>query len=573
MTVMSGAKALVESLKHEKVEVMFGISGGAVIPFFDELFHETEIRNILVRHEQCAAHMADGFARASGRPGVCVATSGPGATNLTTGIANAFMDSVPVIALTGQVSCKPVPGSSYLVGTDAFQEADTIGIMTPVTKYCTQVRSAEEIPPTIKEAFHISCTGRPGPVLIDIPKDTQTDELDFTYPRNVSLRGYKPTQKAPHHLQIKKAAEMLSEAERPMILAGGGAIASGATSELIELAEYLMIPVTTSLMGIGAIPEDHPLSLGVIGMHGTVAGMRTTIETDLIMAVGLRFSDRTTCKIPVFKRDAKIIHIDIDSAEIGKNIETDVPIVADAKMALKAIYKELSKTKSKRKKSAWYDRVEELRQSVIEREEEEEGLKVPRMLKELRKVVPKDAIICTEVGQNQSWTALYFDIYKPRTFITSGGLGTMGFGFPASIGAKVAQPDTPVLDIAGDGSFIMTNQELATSVHHGIPVVVIILDNRRLGMVAQWQRLFYGRRYSGVNLGVLPDFVKLAESYGANGIRAESYQGVKKAVKEALKSDVTTVIDVPISPDENVYPMVPAGKGFDELVTGWEENE
>jgi acetolactate synthase-1/2/3 large subunit len=568
MTVMTGAKALVESLKQEKVEIMFGISGGAVIPFFDELYHETDIRNILVRHEQCAAHMADGFARASGRPGVCVATSGPGATNLTTGIANAFMDSIPVIALTGQVSCKPVPGSSYLVGTDAFQEADTVGIMTPVTKYCTQVRSVEEIPSTIKEAFHIASTGRPGPVLVDIPKDLQTEELDFTYPKNVNLRGYKPTQKAPHHLQVKKAAEMLAEAERPMILAGGGTIISGAAKELTELAEYLMIPVTTSLMGKGSIPEDHPLSLGVIGMHGTAEGMRTTLETDLIMAVGLRFSDRTTCKIPLFKRDAKIIHIDIDSAEIGKNIETDIPIVADAKMALKAIYKELSKTTSKSKKSAWYDRVEELRQSMTEEKEEEEGLKVPRMLKELRKIVPRDAIICTEVGQNQSWTALYFDIYKPRTFITSGGLGTMGFGFPASLGAKVARPDTPVLDIAGDGSFIMTNQELATSTYHGIPVIVIVLNNGVLGMVAQWQRLFFEQRYSGVKLGNIPDFVKLAESYGAHGTRVGSYQELGKAVKEALKSDITTVIDVPISMEDNVYPMVPAGKGFDEIVTG-----
>ena len=568
MTIMTGAKAIIESLKREKVETMFGISGGAVIPLFDELYHESKLHNILVRHEQCAAHMADGYARASGRPGVCVATSGPGATNLTTGMANAYMDSVPVIALTGQVSCRAVPGSSYVVGRDAFQEADTVGIMTPVTKYCVQVRSADKIPQTIKEAFYIACTGRPGPVLIDLPKDTQTEELDFVYPKKSDIRGYKPSNRGPHYLQVKRAVEMLIEAKKPMILAGGGVIMAGASKALTELAEYLLIPVATSLMGKGSIPEDHPLSLGVIGMHGTIEGNQATLETDLIMGVGLRFSDRTTCKLDVFKREAKIIHIDIDSAEIGKNIETDVPIVADAKKTLKAIHSDLSKTNPKRKGSEWIDRVQELRQKVTEEQEEEEGLRVPKLLKELRKIIPRNAIICTEVGQNQSWTGLYFKIYEPRTFITSGGLGTMGFGFPAALGAKVAQPDVPVLDIAGDGSFIMTNQELATSVYHNIPVVVIVLDNRILGMVAQWQRLFFGRRYSGVELGNTPDFVKLAEAFGAHGRRVGSYEEFRKAVLEAMKSDVTTVIDVPISAEENVYPMVPAGKGFDGMISG-----
>ena len=568
MTIMTGAKAIIESLKREKVETMFGISGGAVIPLFDELYHESKLHNILVRHEQCAAHMADGYARASGRPGVCVATSGPGATNLTTGMANAYMDSVPVIALTGQVSCRAVPGSSYVVGRDAFQEADTVGIMTPVTKYCVQVRSADKIPQTIKEAFYIACTGRPGPVLIDLPKDIQTEELDFVYPKKPDIRGYKPSNRGPHYLQVKRAAEMLIEAKKPMILAGGGVIMAGASKALTELAEYLLIPVATSLMGKGSIPEDHPLSLGVIGMHGTIEGNQATLETDLIMGVGLRFSDRTTCKLDVFKREAKIIHIDIDSAEIGKNIETEVPIVADAKKTLKAIHSDLSKTNPKRKGSEWIDRVQELRQKATEEQEEEEGLRVPKLLKELRKIIPRNAIICTEVGQNQSWTGLYFKIYEPRTFITSGGLGTMGFGFPAALGAKVAQPDVPVLDIAGDGSFIMTNQELATSVYHNIPVVVIVLNNRILGMVAQWQRLFYGRRYSGVELGNIPDFVKLAEAFGAHGRRVGSYEEFRKAVLEAMKSDVTTVIDVPISAEENVYPMVPAGKGFDGMISG-----
>ncbi len=568
MTIMTGSKALVESLKREKVEIMFGISGGAVIPLFDELYHESKLRNILVRHEQCAAHMADGYARASGRPGVCVATSGPGATNLTTGMANAYMDSSPVIALTGQVSCKPAPGSSYVVGKDAFQEADTVGIMTPVTKYCVQVRSANEIPRTIKEAFYIACTGRPGPVLVDIPKDTQTEELDFVYPKNPNMRGYKSPEKKPHYLQVKRAVEMLTEAKKPMILAGGGVIASGASKELTQLAEYLLAPVATSLMGKGSIPEDHPCSLGVIGMHGTSEGNKATLETDLIMGVGLRFSDRTTCELTTFKHDAKIIHIDIDSAEIGKNIETDVPIVADAKEALRAINSELSKTAPKRKGSEWIDRVQEFRQRVTEEQEDEEGLKVPRLLRELRKIVPKKAIICTEVGQNQSWAGLYFKISEPRTFITSGGLGTMGFGFPAALGAKVARPDVPVLDIAGDGSFIMTNQELATSVCQNIPVVVIVLDNRVLGMVAQWQRLFYGRRYYGVNLGNVPDFVRLSEAFGAQGIRVGSYKQFGKAVQDAIKSDMTTVIDVPISSEDNVYPMVPAGKGFDGMITG-----
>ncbi len=565
---MTGAKALVESLKQEKVEIMFGISGGAVIPFFDELYDESEIRNILVRHEQCAAHMADGFARASGRPGVCVATSGPGATNLTTGMANAYMDSSPVIALTGQVSCKPAPGSSYVVGRDAFQEADTVGIMTPVTKYSVQVRSAAEIPSMIKAAFHIATTGRPGPVLVDIPKDTQTEKLDFVYPEGVNLRGYRSPPKEPHYLQVKRAVEMLVEAKKPMILAGGGVITSGASRELTELAEFLSAPVATSMMGKGSIPEDHPLSLGVIGMHGTIEGNRATLETDLIMAVGARFSDRTTCNIDVFKRDAKIIHIDIDSAEIGKNVEVDIPIVGDAKTTLKTIHKEVSKLAPRSKGSAWFDRIQELKQASVQEQRDEEGLRVPRLLKELREIVPRNAVVCTEVGQNQCWSALYFKTYEPRTFITSGGLGTMGFGFPASLGAKVARPEVPVLDIAGDGSFMMTNKELATSICNDIPVTVIILDNRVLGMVAQWQRLFYGHRYYGVELGSVPDFVKLAEAYGAQGVRVGSYQEFRKAVSEGIKGDTTTVIDVPISPEENVYPMVPSDKGFDKMITG-----
>jgi len=554
---MTGAKALIESLKRQKVDVIFGIPGGAIIPIHDELYDTTEIRHILMRHEQCAAHAADGYARASGRVGVCMATSGPGATNLVTGIANAYMDSSPIVAFTGQV---PRP----LIGKDAFQETDIVGITTPITKYNFQVQKASEIPRIVKTAFYIASTGRPGPVLVDLPKDVQTETDDIEFDDDIEIRGYRPNYE-PHPLQIERAADLLANAERPVIIAGGGIIFSGASLELVALAELLQAPVSTTLMGKGCIPEDHPLCLGLLGMHGTIASNLTVSEADVLLAVGMRFSDRTTGKVEKFCPDAKIIHIDIDTAEIGKNIQPHVPIVADAKRALKALYKRLIKKFRKKERSAWMSRIKELKQQHEEMSNKS-GLSPPRLLKELRKMLPVDAIITTEVGQNQMWAALYLKAYKPRTFISSGGLGTMGFGFPASLGAKVACPDVPVVDIAGDGSFLMTEQDLASSVTEKIPVIVIIFDNRFLGMVAQWQRLFYDRRYSSIDLGKTPDFVKLAEAFGAQGIYAGSLSEFKRAVQTALKSDVTTVIDVPISSEENVFPMVPPGGEITKII-------
>jgi len=558
MVVMTGAEALIQALKREKVDVIFGIPGGALIQVYDVLY-ESDINHVLMRHEQCAAHAADGYARACGKVGVCMATSGPGATNLVTGIANAYMDSSPIIAFTGQV---PTP----LIGKDAFQEADIIGITTPITKCNFQVREAAEIPKTVKTAFYVASSGRPGPVLVDLPKDAQINTAEISFPENIKIRGYQPNYK-PHPLQVKRAVSLLVQAERPFILAGGGVIASpGASQELVAIAELLMAPVATTLMGKGSIPENHFLATGIIGMHGTLASNHLIQEADVLLAVGVRFSDRTTGKLEEFCPDAKIIHIDIDSAEIGKNVRVDVPIVADAKQALHLIHKLLVKNFEKKDRSVWMRKIQELKDQLEKKATLEDGLKPRRLMVEIRKALPEDAVVTTEVGQNQMWAALYLKTYKPRTFISSGGLGTMGFGFPAALGAKVACPDVPVVDIAGDGSFIMTEQDLAASVMGDIPVVVVVLNNSMLGMVAQWQRLFYKGRYSAVKLGGVPDFVKLAEAYGAQGLRAESLEEFSRALKAALKSEVTTVIDVPISPEEDVLPMVPAGKGLKEII-------
>jgi len=564
MVKMTGAQAFVEALKRQNVEVIFGIPGGALLPIHDVLY-DSGIRHILVRHEQCAAHAADGYARASGRPGVCMATSGPGATNLVTGIANAYLDSSPVVAFTGQVNTFS-PGSSYMIGRDAFQEADIVGITIPITKYNYQLKKASEIPKTVKLAFHIATTGRPGPVLVDIPKNVQTENSEMEFPGNVEVRGYKPKTE-PHPIQVKKAVKLLLEAERPIVLAGGGVIISNASSELLALTELLMMPVATTLMGKGCFHENHPLSLGDVGMHGTQAANKLMLEADVLLAVGTRFSDRTTGNLDEFCPNAKIVHIDIDAAEIGKNVEVDIPIVADAKETLRVIYQLLVHQLKKRESSPWFNRVRELKEQFQNEVDPGEcDLKPPLLMAELGKLLPDSAIVTTEVGQNQMWAALYFKTRKPRTFISSGGLGTMGFGFPAAIGAKVACPQCPVVDIAGDGSFRMTEQELGCSVTEKIPVTVIVLNNSVLGMVAQWQRLFYNRRYSAVELGNVPDFVKLAEAYGAQGFRVGSLKEFSEAVKEALKSEVTTVIDVPISPEENVFPMVPAGKGLKDII-------
>jgi acetolactate synthase-1/2/3 large subunit len=564
MTKMSGAKALIEALKREKVDVIFGISGGALLPIHDVLY-DSGIRHILARHEQGAAHAADGYARVSGRAGVCMATSGPGATNLVTGIANAYLDSSPIIALTGQVNTYSAT-SSYMIGRDAFQEADIIGITTPITKYNYQVKTASEIPKAVRTIFHIATTGRPGPCLIDIPKNTQTeiDKMDFS--SEVQLRGYKPNIEA-HPLQVKKAVQLLLEAERPIVLAGGGTISSNASPELLQIAELLMMPVATTFMGKGCFPENHPLSIGNVGMHGTRVANKVILEADVLLAVGTRFQDRTTGTLNDFCPDAKKIHIDIDAGEIGKNVDVDIPIVADAKATLQLIHQQLVHQLKQRESSPWFNRVKELKDNFLSEMESAKGeLKPANILKELRKILPEKAIVATEVGQNQMWAALHFPAIKPRTFISSGGLGTMGFGFPASLGAKVACSQCPVVDIAGDGSFRMTEQELGTSVTEDIPVIVVVLNNSMLGMVAQWQRLFYERKYAAVKLGSVPDFVKLAEAYGAQGFQAQSLGEFSAAMKKALKNEVTTVIDIPISPEDNVFPMVPPGKGLKDTI-------
>ncbi len=556
---LSGAKAIVESLKSEKVEVVFGIPGGSTIPLFDA-FYDSDLRHILCRHEQCAAHMADGYARVKGKPGVCTATSGPGATNLVTGIAVAYMDSSPIIAITGQVP-------QQMIGKDAFQEADIVGITNPITKYAFQVTSASQIPDTVKIAFLLSSTNRMGPVLIDVPKDIFYEEVDLDSYQRFSLKGYNVRSGEPHPYSIKKAVGLILVSERPVIIAGGGVIASNGGEELVRLAELIMAPVATTLMGKGSIPETHPLSVGMVGMHGKGECNLTVEAADLIIAVGVRFTDRSTGNLEKFGEGAKVIHIDIDPAEIGKNVRVDVPIVADARKTLATLAKKLGEVGSKRGENDWTRRLREIKSQYSDKYKEADGgLRPSKLLRLLREGIPGKAIVTTGVGQNQMWAALHFQALEPRTFITSGGLGAMGFGLPASIGAKVAAPDRPIFNIDGDGGFIMTEQDLATAVVEKIPTVSIILNNRVLGMVRQWQCMFCDKRYSQTDLGKVPDFVKLAEAYGAEGVRVESYREFETAIRRSLRAEVPVVIDVPVSADEKVLPMVPPGKRLKEVV-------
>ncbi len=555
---MSGAKAIVTALEKENVEVIFGIPGGASIPLYDELY-DSNIRHILTRHEQGAAHAADGYARASGKVGVCSATSGPGATNLTTGIATAYMDSSPIIALTGQVA-------RVFIGKDAFQETDVIGITMPITKHNFQLRSVEEIPEVIKKAFHIAKTGRPGPVLIDIPKDIQELEGEVEWKDEVEIPGYKPTLRG-HPRQIKEAARLILEAERPVIIAGGGVIISGASQELLQLAELINAPVTTTLMGKGSFPEYHPLALGVLGMHGRKTANYAVTESDLIIAIGMRFSDRSTGMVSCFAPEAKIIHIDIDPAEIGKNVKADIPVVGDAKLVLQDLIKTLKEMIKGGKTKAWIEKIEKWKKEfTVKMDYDDVPLKPHRVIKEIMDFLGEDDIVATEVGQCQMWAHHYLGRSKPRTFISSGGLGTMGFGFPAAIGAKVARPEAKVIDIAGDGSFLMNIQELATAVENNINVVVAVFDNRYLGMVRQWQELFYDRRYSAVDLGNSPDFVKVAEAFGAFGIRVEKPEEIKPALEEAFDSGKPAVIDFIIEKECNIFPMVPPGRCLKDII-------
>ena len=551
----TGARTLIEALQREGVDTIFGYPGGVVLPIYDELY-DSSIRHILVRHEQAAAHAADGYARASGRVGVCLATSGPGACNLVTGIATAYMDSIPIVALTGQVP-------TGLLGNDAFQESDITGITMPVTKHNYLVKDAGDLDRTIQEAFYIARTGRPGPVLIDLPKDVTTGEVKGggAAPGEVCLRGYQPTYQG-HVRQIDKALDLVVQAERPLIYAGGGVVLSGASAELLEFAETAAIPVTTTLMGLGAVPGDHPLSLGMLGMHGTQSANYAVTECDLLLAVGVRFDDRVTGRIGTFAPNAAVIHIDIDPAEIGKNKPVDVPIVGDVKAVLQAFLRRMQKRGDT---TNWVARTNAWKAQYPLTYREDDHLRPQYVIRELSDILKGEAIITSEVGQNQMWTALYYCFKKPRTWITSGGLGTMGYGFPAAIGAHFARPDVPVIDVAGDGSFQMNIQELGTVAHYHIPVKVMILNNMYLGMVRQWQELFYDRRYSYTELPPV-DFVKIAHAYGVEGMRVDEKAGVREAIETALATDGPFVLDFRVEREENVFPMVPAGAAINEMI-------
>ena len=549
---MKVADAIVRALESEGVDVIFGIPGGMILEVYDALY-DSSILHITTRHEQAAVHAADGYARASGRVGVAFATSGPGATNTVTGIATAYMDSSPVVVFTGQV---PRP----MIGNDAFQEVDTTGITMPITKHNYLVTDPSKVLRIIKEAFYIASTGRPGPVLIDLPKDVTIEDIEYDYPETVDIIGYKPKYDG-HPRQIKRAAELIMKSERPIILAGGGVILSNASEELVKLAETIPAFVVTTLMGKGSIPETHPLCLGMIGMHGSKYANYAVSECDLLIAVGCRFGERTTGKVSEFAPYAKIIHIDIDPAEIGKNVDVDVPIVGDAKAVLSKL---LEYVKYKKRKE-WEDKVKEWRR-LYPLKYKKDGFKPQYVIEKACEIFP-DAIVTTEVGQNQMWAAQYFKVKYPRQFITSGGLGTMGFGFPAAIGAKMAKPYKDVIDIAGDGSFLMNIQELATCVQYGITVKVLILNNGYLGMVRQWQQLFYKERYSASCIGCKEmSFEKIAEGFGAIGITVEKPSEVEDALKTAKKTDAPVVVDFRVDQVANVFPMVPPGASLKDVI-------
>ena len=554
---MRGGEAIIESLKNMGVKTIFGYPGGQTIPFYDMLY-DADMDHILVRHEQCAAHAADGYARASGRVGVCLATSGPGATNLVTGIGTAYMDSSPIVAITGQVP-------THLIGNDAFQEADIIGITMPIVKYSYQPKNPDMIPSIIKSSFEIASTGRPGPVLIDVPKEVQEGELTEFKDDLIETPGYNPTVKG-NIRQIKKASELIKQSKKPMILAGAGVIISNACCELKKLAETINAPVMTSLLGKGAFDETSDLALGMLGMHGRKVSNDYINESDLLIAIGVRFSDRTTGRLDSFAPDTKVIHIDIDPAEIGKNVEVDLPIVGDARNTLSSLNKVLKDYKSSPEVNEWADMIKQKKKELLPRVTYDDvPLKPQTVIKEIAEALNPEAILTTDVGQNQMWAAHFFDTQKPRKFISSGGLGTMGFGFPAAIGAKVACPDDPVVSINGDGGFLMVCQELATVKEYDIPVIAVVLENRTLGMVYQWQSLLYNERHSQTLLGNSPDFVKLAESFGVNGVRVTKPGETKEALSSAIKDNEPVLLNVIIDSEE-ALPMLPPGAGINEMI-------
>jgi len=551
---LTGAQIVVECLKKEGVKIIFGIPGGIIMPVYDVFYQEPSIKHILTKHEQGAAHAADGYARATGNVGVCIATSGPGATNLVTGLANAYLDSIPLVAFTGQVP-------TNLIGTDAFQEVDINGITLPITKNNYVVREVRDLASIIQEAFYIARTGRPGPVLIDLPKDIQLAQTEFKYPEKVSLNGYKPTFSG-HIQQIKAAAQEISKAKRPVIYAGGGVISSNASSELRDLAFQANIPVTTTLMGIGTFPETHPLSLGMLGMHGTAYANYAISAADLIIALGARFDDRVTGKLSEFGSQAKIIHIDIDPAEIGKNVLVDIPIVGD----LKKVLKKINEIIDKKENTEWLETIKDWKRKYPLKYENNQELKPQYIIEEVYKISEGKAVIVTDVGQHQMWAAQYYQYTMPRTFISSGGLGTMGYGLPAAIGAKIGCPDKTVICISGDGSFQMNLQELATAINNHLTIMVIIMNNSYLGMVRQWQEFFFNKRYSSTALTGNPDFVKLIEAYGGTGIRVNKKQELSPALEKALSLNKFVLIDCIIPGEENVFPMVIPGSPIDQMI-------
>ena len=557
---LTGSEIIIKTLQDEGVDTIFGYPGGATVELYDHLV-KSEIRHVLVRHEQGAVHAADGYARASGKVGVCLVTSGPGATNTVSGIASAFMDSIPLVILTGQVP-------TNLIGNDAFQEVDIVGITRPCTKHNYLVKNAEDLNRILREAFFIARSGRPGPVLVDLPKDLFKATVQYKPLKEVSLKSYNPTYE-PNPRQLPKALDLIREAERPLVFSGGGVILSKASKELREFVKKIHAPITSTLMGLGAYPGTDPLWLGMIGMHGTYCANMSSAECDLLIAIGVRFDDRVTGKISAFAPKAKIIHIDIDPTSIRKNLPVSVPIVGDCRITLQRLNGLLKNEKLgsiKKKRAPWLEQIENWRAANPLNYVQAETIKPQFVVEKIYEMTKGKAIITTEVGQNQMWTAQYYHFEQPNTFITSGGLGCMGFGLPAAIGAQIARPDKLVIDIAGDGSIQMNIQEMATAVQYNLPVKVAILNNGYLGMVRQWQELFYGRCYACTEMSTAPDFVKLAEAFGAVGLRASKPEEVEQVLREGLSTPKPVIMDFVVEKEECVYPMVPSGAAITDML-------